>query len=287
MATQRKTGASRKAAKPPRKTVTRPAPKRAAAARPKPAKPAPRPKVVPVKAVVKPAAKVAVKSKPVSAAPAATPARTKIPALTPAKPKIPAVAPAKGKPAVKRPVIAVVERKPPAPVRPIGALPPEAVARATHRTTPVAVPPERRAPRPVRETAIPSGEGVSEKDFKDFENRLLEERQKILKEMGHLENTVLKINQRDSAGDLSGYSFHMADVGTDAMEREKAFLFASSEGRLLMEINEALRRVYRGEYGHCETCGKPISRARLEAMPYARLCLSCKEIEERTARGSQ
>ena len=101
--------------------------------------------------------------------------------------------------------------------------------------------------------------------------------------MGHLENTVLKVNQRDSAGDLSGYSFHMADAGTDAMEREKAFLFASAEGRLLLEIDEALRRLYRGEYGICEICGKPIARARLEAMPYARLCVSCKEKEERAA----
>ena len=65
----------------------------------------------------------------------------------------------------------------------------------------------------------------------------------------------------------------MADVGTDAMEREKAFLFASAEGRMLLEINEALRRLYRGEYGICEICGKPIARARLEAMPHARLCV--------------
>ena len=104
--------------------------------------------------------------------------------------------------------------------------------------------------------------------------------------MGHLENTVLKVNQRDSSGDLSGYSFHMADAGTDAMEREKAFLFASAEGRTLMEINEALRRLYRGEYGICESCGQPIARARLEAMPNARLCVSCKEKEERTQRGA-
>ena len=127
---------------------------------------------------------------------------------------------------------------------------------------------------------------MTEKDMKEFEQRLLDERQRILKEMGHLENTVLKVNQRDSAGDLSGYSFHMADVGTDSMEREKAFLFASSEGRTLMEINEALRRLYRGEYGICESCGQPIARARLEAMPHARLCVSCKEKEERAGRGA-
>ena len=104
--------------------------------------------------------------------------------------------------------------------------------------------------------------------------------------MGHLENTVLKVNQRDSSGDLSGYSFHMADAGTDAMEREKAFLFASVEGRVLLEIDDALRRLYRGEYGVCDSCGNPIGRARLEAMPHARLCVRCKEKEERAQRGA-
>lgn len=127
---------------------------------------------------------------------------------------------------------------------------------------------------------------MTEKDLKEFETILLEQRRLILKEMGRLENTVLKVNQRDSSGDLSGYSFHMADAGTDAMEREKAFLFASAEGRTLMEIDEALRRLYRGEYGICESCGQPIARARLEAMPNARLCVSCKEKEERTQRGA-
>ena len=128
---------------------------------------------------------------------------------------------------------------------------------------------------------------MTEKDMKEFEDRLMAERQRIMKEMGHLENTVLKVNQRDSSGDLSGYSFHMADAGTDAIEREKAFMFASVEGRMLLEINAALGRLYRGEYGTCESCGKPIARARLEAMPYARLCVSCKELEERTSRGAQ
>ena len=130
-----------------------------------------------------------------------------------------------------------------------------------------------------------SAHPVTAKDFPEFERRLLEERVRVLKEMGHYENTVLKVNQRDSAGDLSGYSFHMADVGTDAMEREKAFQLASAEGRILLEINESLRRMARGEYGVCESCENPILRPRLEAMPVARLCLSCKEKEERAARG--
>jgi RNA polymerase-binding transcription factor DksA len=149
--------------------------------------------------------------------------------------------------------------KPPAPVRPIGALPPEAVARAMQKAPPTPV-----APRPGRTPAVVNaareisegGAGVTEKDYKEFEQRLLAERQKILKEMGHLENTVLKVNQRDSAGDLSGYSFHMADVGTDAMEREKAFMFASQRRRAAQEIDEALRKVYREESSACaRTCG--------------------------------
>jgi RNA polymerase-binding protein DksA len=175
----------------------------------------------------------------------------------------------------------------PAEVRPLGVLPPGSMVRSNPRPAVASVPASASGSRVA--VPPPSGGGaqrVTEADLKEFEQRLLAERQKILKEMGHLENTVLKINQRDSAGDLSGYSFHMADVGTDAMEREKAFLFASAEGRTLLEINEALRRLYRGEYGVCESCGQPIARARLEAMPNARLCLSCKTKEERASRGA-
>ena len=175
-------------------------------------------------------------------------------------------------------------------VRPIGMLPPESLARPTHRAAPRPVmkpSPKPAIVRPQPETNRPEGsQRVTEKDLKEFEDRLLHERRRILKEMGHLETNVLKVNQRDSAGDLSGYSFHMADAGTDAMEREKAFLFASAEGRVLLEIDDALRRLYRGEYGSCETCGNAIARARLEVMPQARLCISCKEKEERAQRGA-
>lgn len=128
---------------------------------------------------------------------------------------------------------------------------------------------------------------LTKKDLKNFEERLLEERKKLLGQLGYLERTLNK-TQRDSAGDLSAYSFHMADMGTDAMEREKAFLFASSEGRLLYELNQALRRLYRSEYGICASCGKEIGKARLEAIPHANYCVSCQEKQEKenhTARG--
>ena len=128
---------------------------------------------------------------------------------------------------------------------------------------------------------------MTKKDLKHFEERLLEERKKLLGQLGYLERTLNK-TQRDSAGDLSAYSFHMADMGTDAMEREKTFLFASSEGRLLYSVDEALRRLYRSEFGICQSCGKEIGKARLEAIPHVNLCVACQEKQEKethTARG--
>jgi DnaK suppressor protein len=121
---------------------------------------------------------------------------------------------------------------------------------------------------------------LNKKDLKHFEDRLLEERKKLLGQIGYLERT-LNQTQRDSAGDLSAYSFHMADMGTDAMEREKTFLFASAEGRLLYNVDEALRRLYRNEYGICQACGKEIGKARLEAIPEAGLCVDCQEKQEK------
>jgi len=97
--------------------------------------------------------------------------------------------------------------------------------------------------------------------------------------------TQLDETIKDATGDLSSYSYHMADQGTDAMEREKAFMFASKSGRLLYHIDEALRRLRKGEFGNCQTCGKPIQKARLEAVPHARLCIECKEKEEEAKAG--
>ena len=127
---------------------------------------------------------------------------------------------------------------------------------------------------------------LTKKDLKHFEERLLEERKKLLGQLGYLEKT-LNQTQRDSAGDLSAYSFHMADMGTDAMEREKTFLFASAEGRLLYDVDQALRRLYRNEYGTCPTCGKEIGKARLDAIPHATLCVSCQEKQEKESHAAR
>jgi RNA polymerase-binding protein DksA len=121
---------------------------------------------------------------------------------------------------------------------------------------------------------------MKKKELEKYEKLLLTKRAKLVQEMGLLKKTTMDTTVKDSSGDLSSYSYHMADQGTDAMEREKAFLFASKDGRLLYHINEALRRIKDKTYGKCTHCGKIISAARLEAVPHARLCIACKEKEE-------
>ena len=89
---------------------------------------------------------------------------------------------------------------------------------------------------------------------------------------------------------LSGEAFdaavdEVADASRrllDAMEREKAFLFASQEGRFLWHIDEALRRLYKTPeiYGRCHSCKGEIAFERLDALPHARYCIDCKQKEE-------
>jgi len=126
---------------------------------------------------------------------------------------------------------------------------------------------------------------MKKKDIEKYEKLLLTKRAEILVELGLLKKNVLDNTIKDSSGDLSGYSYHMADQGTDAEEREKAFLLASKSGRLLYHIDEALRRIKDKSFGKCQECGEEISSARLEAVPHARLCINCKEKEEKSTIG--
>ena len=131
-------------------------------------------------------------------------------------------------------------------------------------------------------TKVKKPKAMSRDEFlKYFEKRLLEERSRVVKELGSYTDTF-NISAQDAGGELSTYSFHMADQGTDAMEREKQFLFASQEGRFLWHIDQALRRLYRDpeHFGKCHNCGEDIAFERLDALPHARYCIACKQREE-------
>ncbi len=125
---------------------------------------------------------------------------------------------------------------------------------------------------------------LNKKDLERFKKILQETRKKIAGDLQHLEGDSLNTNQRESSGDLSGYSFHMADMATDNFDREFTLGLASNEQQSLNAIDDALRKIDDGKYGVCEECSKPITQKRLMAMPHARLCIKCQELQEKKKR---
>ena len=125
-----------------------------------------------------------------------------------------------------------------------------------------------------------NAERFSPNDKEFFRELIMQRREKILRELGLLTEATRNTVQEYS-GDHSTYSLHMADQGTDAQEREKAFLFASREGRYLGYLDRALNMLDEGTYGYCTNCGEPIQKKRLELVPTARLCVACKLEEEK------
>ena len=73
----------------------------------------------------------------------------------------------------------------------------------------------------------------------------------------------------------------LVDVATETFEREKGLALESSVQGMLQMVEDALRRARSGTYGVCDGCGRQIDVNRLRAIPYARLCIKCKEREER------
>ena len=122
---------------------------------------------------------------------------------------------------------------------------------------------------------------MTKKDLDKYKTILLKIRGKIAGDLQHLEGDSLNTNQRDSSGDLSGYSFHMADMASDNFEREFTLGLASNEQQILNMIDVALRKIDEGTYGVCEDCNKEIPQKRLMAVPHAPLCIKCQESQEK------
>ena len=122
---------------------------------------------------------------------------------------------------------------------------------------------------------------MNKRELERYKKRLLEVRAEILGGVGRISEENLKKSQRDASGDLSGYSFHMADMATDNYDREFSLNLASDNQKLVYAIDEALGRIKDKSYGRCVACNKEISRKRLRAVPYAVLCIECQRKEEK------
>lgn len=136
-------------------------------------------------------------------------------------------------------------------------------------------------PPPVLKGAMAKTKRLSKQDLAMFKDLLLKLRDRVIDEISFLSRDNLNRSQRDSSGDLSSYSFHMADQGTDNFDREFAANLLSSEQDVLYEIDEALRRIENGTYGICEATGQPIEYERLKVLPFARLCIAAQTELER------
>jgi DnaK suppressor protein len=110
-----------------------------------------------------------------------------------------------------------------------------------------------------------------------FRDRLLEERRRVVGALDNL-HTENPGSLEDETGELVSGSAdqHPADTATETFDRELAVTLEDNAEAVLAAIDRALQRIEEGTYGICVNCGKPIAPERLEALPYAELCIDCK-----------
>lgn len=131
------------------------------------------------------------------------------------------------------------------------------------------------------------GEKVAytKEELEHFRQIIMQKRKEILEDLETLRDTIMDRTTGEYNIENPSYSLHM-EQGTDAMEREKTFLFASREGKFLNYLDDALRRIETGNYGKCIVCGKLIEKGRLEAVPHAQMCVTCKNAQKSSKHAS-
>ena len=122
---------------------------------------------------------------------------------------------------------------------------------------------------------------LSKQQLLVFKKLILKRKEEALDEIKHISEDTLKKSQKDASGDISGYTYHMADVATDTYDREFSLGLASNDRELLYELDDAMKKIEEGTFGICEECKSVISQTRLKAVPYARLCVKCQEKKEK------
>jgi len=122
---------------------------------------------------------------------------------------------------------------------------------------------------------------LNKKELALFKKLILEKKELVLDDIKHISDDTLKKSQKEASGDISGYTYHMADIATDTYDREFSLSLASNDRQSLYELDDALKKIEEGTFGICEDCKVLISRTRLKVIPYARLCLKCQEKKEK------
>ena len=148
------------------------------------------------------------------------------------------------------------------------------------KSKPAAKPAPASAKRAAEVAApLPVKGGLSKSELNEFKALLLHRKGVLQGDVKTLEDEACKKGS-DAAGDLSTLPMHLADLGTDSHEQDISLGLMENESDEIHEIQEAFERIKDGSFGLCETCRKKIPKERLRAIPYARLCVSCKKKEE-------
>ena len=121
----------------------------------------------------------------------------------------------------------------------------------------------------------------TKKELEDFRKLILKRKEEVLDDIKHISEDTLKKSQKEASGDISGYTYHMADVATDTYDREFSLGLASNDRNFLYELEDALKKIEERTFGICEECKNIISKTRLRAVPYAKLCVKCQERKEK------
>lgn len=123
---------------------------------------------------------------------------------------------------------------------------------------------------------------MNKTEVKAYKERLLALRARLRGDVDAMANAALKKNRQNGNGDASSMPIHMADLGSDNFEQEFTISLMQTEEGTLSAIEAALERVEEGTYGECEECGVVIPKTRLNAIPYAALCVKCASALERS-----
>lgn len=107
--------------------------------------------------------------------------------------------------------------------------------------------------------------------FRDIITKKLDEANQ---ELDNLQRSLRE--SMENASDESAYSFHMADAGTDAQEREKNYMLLNRTRKFAKYLDDALKRIDNKTYGVCKVTGKKIAKGRLEAVPHTQLSIDAK-----------
>lgn len=121
---------------------------------------------------------------------------------------------------------------------------------------------------------------MNKAELSAYKEQLLVLRARLRGDVSHLANAALKKSRSEANGDLSSMPIHMADIGSDNFEQEFTLSLMENEGGTLVQIETSLERIEEGSYGTCEECGAKIPKTRLNAIPYATLCVRCAETQE-------